>query len=144
MGEDHHRFERMRLRGFSGARDEFHLAAIVQNLKILANIPGVRPKNTGRIVCKSDRPSVGRLVSVVAALQKGQGYKRDVLLPDSISVPLPISVRAPRPESVPERLLSAIALARDSPLTPARSVVPFAKMKAPVPSALLDPRGSRN
>jgi hypothetical protein len=33
----HHRFERMRLRGLSGARDEFHLAAIVQNLKSLAN-----------------------------------------------------------------------------------------------------------
>jgi hypothetical protein len=29
----HHRFERMRLRGLSGARDEFHLAATVQNLK---------------------------------------------------------------------------------------------------------------
>lgn len=33
----HHRFERMRLRGLNGARDEFHLAAIVQNLKTLAN-----------------------------------------------------------------------------------------------------------
>jgi transposase len=33
----HHRFERMRLRGLSGARDEFHLAGIVQNLKTLAN-----------------------------------------------------------------------------------------------------------
>jgi hypothetical protein len=32
----HHRFERMRLRGLFGARDEFHLAAIVQNLKTLA------------------------------------------------------------------------------------------------------------
>ena len=32
----HHRFERMRLRGLSGARDEFYLAAIVQNLKTLA------------------------------------------------------------------------------------------------------------
>jgi len=32
-----HRFERMRLRGLMGARDEFHLAAIVQNLKTLAN-----------------------------------------------------------------------------------------------------------
>ena len=32
----HHRFERMRLRGLSSARDEFHLAAIVQNLKTLA------------------------------------------------------------------------------------------------------------
>jgi hypothetical protein len=30
------RFERMRLRGLSGARDEFHLVAIVQNLKTLA------------------------------------------------------------------------------------------------------------
>jgi transposase len=32
----HHGLERMRLRGLSGARDEFHLAAIVQNLKTLA------------------------------------------------------------------------------------------------------------
>ena len=33
----HHRFERMRLRGLCGARDEFHLVAIVQNLKTLAS-----------------------------------------------------------------------------------------------------------
>jgi Transposase DDE domain len=32
----HHGFERLRLRGLSGARDEFHLAAIVQNFKTLA------------------------------------------------------------------------------------------------------------
>ena len=32
----HHHFERMRLRGLSGARDEFVLAATVQNLKTLA------------------------------------------------------------------------------------------------------------
>ena len=32
----HHGFERMRLRGLCGARDEFHLAAIVQNLKTMA------------------------------------------------------------------------------------------------------------
>ena len=32
----HHGFERMRLRGLSGAHDEFLLAAIVQNLKTLA------------------------------------------------------------------------------------------------------------
>jgi hypothetical protein len=32
----HHRFERLHLRGLSGVRDEFHLAAIVQNLKTLA------------------------------------------------------------------------------------------------------------
>ena len=41
----HHGFERMRLRGLTGARDEFHLGAIVQNLKTLSNhiwrpIPG--------------------------------------------------------------------------------------------------------
>jgi hypothetical protein len=34
--KNHHGFERLRLRGLSGARDEFHLAAIVQNLKTLA------------------------------------------------------------------------------------------------------------
>ncbi len=35
----HHGFERLRLRGLSGARDEFHLAAIVQMLKTLALAP---------------------------------------------------------------------------------------------------------
>jgi hypothetical protein len=39
----HHRFEHMRLRGLTGARDEFHLAAIVQNLKTLANRIGCPP-----------------------------------------------------------------------------------------------------
>ena len=42
----HHGFERMRLRGLSGARDEFHLAAIVQNLKTLANRLCRPPPNT--------------------------------------------------------------------------------------------------
>jgi transposase len=32
----HHGFERLRLRGLSGARDEFHLAGIAQNLKTMA------------------------------------------------------------------------------------------------------------
>jgi hypothetical protein len=32
----HHGFERLRLRRLPGARDEFHLAAIVQNLKTMA------------------------------------------------------------------------------------------------------------
>jgi hypothetical protein len=32
----YHGVERLRLRGLSGARDEFHLAAIVQNLKTMA------------------------------------------------------------------------------------------------------------
>jgi hypothetical protein len=32
----HHGFNRLRLRGLSGARDEFHFAAIAQNLKTLA------------------------------------------------------------------------------------------------------------
>jgi hypothetical protein len=42
----HHGFERMRLRGLSGARDEFHLAAIVQNLKTLA-LRVLRPTHAG-------------------------------------------------------------------------------------------------
>jgi transposase len=41
----HHRFERLRLRGLTGARDEFHLAAIVQNLKTLANCIWRPPPN---------------------------------------------------------------------------------------------------
>src|SRR5882672_986823 len=47
----HHGFERMRLRGLSGARDEFYLAAIVQNLKTLAkHILGPPPKRTRALV----------------------------------------------------------------------------------------------
>jgi transposase len=41
----HHGFERLRLRGLSGARDEFLLAAIVQNLKTMA-LRLVRPPST--------------------------------------------------------------------------------------------------
>jgi transposase len=41
----HHRFDRMRLRGISGARDEFHLAAIAQNLKTLASHIWRPPQN---------------------------------------------------------------------------------------------------
>jgi hypothetical protein len=44
----HHRFERMRLRGLSGARDEFHLAAIVQNLKTMA-LRLIKPQSTARL-----------------------------------------------------------------------------------------------
>ena len=46
----HHRFERMRLRGLSGARDEFYLAAIVQNLKTLAKHTR-RPITNGSTGC---------------------------------------------------------------------------------------------
>ena len=45
----HHHFERMRLRGLSGARDEFHLAAIVQNLKTLVNRVWRPPPDTQAI-----------------------------------------------------------------------------------------------
>jgi transposase len=41
----HHGLERLRLRGRSGARDEFTLAAIVQNLKTLANHIWLPPPN---------------------------------------------------------------------------------------------------
>lgn len=44
----HHRFDRMRLRGLSGARDEFHLAAIVQNLKTMA-LRLTKPQSTLRM-----------------------------------------------------------------------------------------------
>ena len=46
----HHGFERMRLRGLSGARDEFHLAAIAQNLKTLANHIW-RPPRDRQVAC---------------------------------------------------------------------------------------------
>ena len=40
----------MRLRGLSGARDEFHLAAIVQNLKTLA-LRALKPPNMLQSKC---------------------------------------------------------------------------------------------
>src|SRR5262249_14431894 len=73
------------------------------------------------------------------------------LLPESVSVPLPILVTPPARQSVPEggsafggvstvRVpLRVIALARESPLAAACSVVPLAKVSVPVPSAVLDP-----
>lgn len=45
-----HGFERMRLRGLSGARDEFHLAAIIQNLKTLA-LRSLGPPRASRPAC---------------------------------------------------------------------------------------------
>jgi hypothetical protein len=36
LPQTHHGFDRTRLRGLSGATDEFHLAAIAQNLKKMA------------------------------------------------------------------------------------------------------------
>ena len=47
----HHGFERMRLRGLTGARDEFHLAAIVQNLKTLANYVWRPPPDKQAAAC---------------------------------------------------------------------------------------------
>lgn len=44
----HHGFERLRLRGLSGARDEFHLAAIVQNLKTMA-LKLLKPPEPARV-----------------------------------------------------------------------------------------------
>jgi hypothetical protein len=38
-------FERMRLRGLTGARDEFHVAATVQNLKTLVSRSWCPPPN---------------------------------------------------------------------------------------------------
>jgi hypothetical protein len=42
-----HGFERMRLRGLTGARDEFHLAATVQNLKTMACVYSARQQTEG-------------------------------------------------------------------------------------------------
>jgi hypothetical protein len=52
----HHGFERMRLRGLSGARDEFHLTAIVQNLKALA-LRALKPPNALRSAARLAAPN---------------------------------------------------------------------------------------
>ena len=47
-------FERLRLRGLSGARDEFHLAATVQNLRRLARLAhaqSLRTSSVLRVAC---------------------------------------------------------------------------------------------
>ena len=43
----------MRLRGLSGARDEFHLAAIVQNLKTMALRARAASQPAASVVCES-------------------------------------------------------------------------------------------
>ncbi|GEO13528.1 hypothetical protein MAE02_12240 [Microvirga aerophila] len=37
------RFERMRLRGLMGARDEFHRVAMIQNLRRMARLTAAAP-----------------------------------------------------------------------------------------------------
>jgi hypothetical protein len=73
------------------------------------------------------------------------------LVPDSVSVPLPILVKAPVPPIVPPSVsalawvstvllpLSVMALPSDRPFAAACSVVPLAKVSPPVPRALLLP-----
>jgi hypothetical protein len=69
----HHRFKRMRLRGLSGARDEFHLAAIVQNLKTLASYFWRPPPHIQAVSFVSATvPSVGRLNQCRRSFQKRQ------------------------------------------------------------------------
>ena len=53
--KSHHGFERLRLRGISGARDECHLVAIAQNLKTLAKYiwrPRLMPRSLALRECQ--------------------------------------------------------------------------------------------
>jgi Transposase domain (DUF772) len=67
------RLSRLRLRGLSGARDEFHLAAIIQNLKTLAlrGLAAARPRN--RVSCVRIVPAASRSVKVQPAAPAGCG-----------------------------------------------------------------------
>jgi hypothetical protein len=74
-----------------------------------------------------------------------------VFVPVSVSIPAPILVRPPLPDSAPESVsalvcvstvsvpLNTIALASESPLAAACSVVPLANVSAPVLSAVFEP-----
>jgi hypothetical protein len=64
-----HAFERMRLRGLTGARDEFHLAAIVHNLKRMALRLLGPSKGSPRSDCV-------RGLSFIAALADGDAMSR--------------------------------------------------------------------
>src|SRR2546427_1800581 len=80
----HHGFERMRLRGLSGARDEFHFAAIVQNLKPLASYfwhppPHIQAASLHRL-CERQSPALVLKQCYRRSFQKRQGYKRRHLL----------------------------------------------------------------
>ena len=73
--KSHHHFERLRLRGLSGARDEFHLAAIVQNLKTMAlRLLGPPPAECTR---QLRRHAVLVSVGVAAAGPMPSGPKAD-------------------------------------------------------------------
>jgi hypothetical protein len=61
----HHGFERLRLRGAPGARDEFQLAAIVENLKTMAPVRVAAPTSASvtrgdGVNSQSRRPSPAR------------------------------------------------------------------------------------
>jgi hypothetical protein len=58
----HHGFERLRLRGLAGARDEFHLAAIIQNLKTLALRLLKPPEPAQRQIVEGTDFDQGRLI----------------------------------------------------------------------------------
>ena len=77
----HHGFERLRLRGLSGARDEFHLAAIVQNLKTLA-LRLIRPPPPSPRMRELRGVSAGGVgcVSVEADARIGRGQERRSVL----------------------------------------------------------------
>ena len=68
----HHRFEHMRLRGLSGARDEFHLAAVVQNLKTLA-------KHIWRPPLREPTPAIARTATLKNAPISSQAHQSTTL-----------------------------------------------------------------
>jgi hypothetical protein len=77
----HHGFERMRLRGLSGARDEFLLAATVQNLKTLAlRLLGQTTRPAARMVCLRSL-----MLASVASASRSPPIKRPQNSPAGIS-----------------------------------------------------------
>jgi hypothetical protein len=107
----HHRFERLRLRGLSGARDEFHLAAIVQNLKTLAKHLADTVTWTSRRYRVRARASTGTIQSSLRQRSKNQARIGTKQRPQSRDEPLAgdfINGIGHEPKSQPGGVMSAL------------------------------------
>ena len=58
------KLDRLRLRGMSGAIDEFTLAAAVQNLRRLAKLTSQGPPITGRCACAKQKPQINPITKL--------------------------------------------------------------------------------
>ena len=112
----HHGFERMRLRGLSGARDEFVLAAIVQNLKTLALRTFRPPPARQRAWLGLRSFTIISVVSASRCRRRSSGYKTN-------KPAHPSRIKIPKGTTPTERATFSTASTRSGGLPPSISAL---------------------